>query len=119
VSCDAGDGRETEVGDAGPPLLVDQDIRLHRWLGCKWEDMPFERRETYSFQVSVDHAEVMHVLQAIRDVGQLNGTSVEVLRDQATTYELAAVYVLIPFNELVDVAIFHPLRNQSKPVFIQ
>jgi len=61
----------------------------------------------------------MHVLQAIRDTGQLNGTSVGLLRDQATTYELAAVYVPIPFNELVDVAIIHPLRNQSKPVFVQ
>ena len=119
MSCDAGDGRETEVSDAGPPLLIDQDVRLHRWLGCKWGEISFERQETYSFQVSMDHAEIMHVFQAICNAGQLNGTSVELLRDQATTYELAAVYVLIPFNELVDVAIFHPLRNQSKPVFIQ
>jgi len=67
----------------------------------------------------VDHTEIMHIFQAIRDAGQLNGTSVGLLRDQTTTYELAAVYVLIPFNEFVDVAIFHPLRNQSKPVFVQ
>jgi len=31
------------------------------------------RNETYTFQISVDHAEVVHVLQAIRDTGQLNG----------------------------------------------
>ena len=41
MSCDTGDGRETEVGDAGPPLLVDQDVRLCRWLGCKCGDIPF------------------------------------------------------------------------------
>jgi len=29
VSCDTGDGRETEVGNAGLPVLVDQDVRLH------------------------------------------------------------------------------------------
>ena len=42
-----------------------------------------------------------------------------VLRDQVTTYKLDAVYVLIRLNKLVDVPVFHPLRNQSKPVFIQ
>jgi len=29
--------------------------------------------KTYSFQISVYHAEVMHVLQAFRNVGQLSG----------------------------------------------
>jgi len=41
-----------------------------------------------------------------------------VLRDQVTTYKLNAVYVLVPLDKLVDVAMFHPLGNESKPVFI-
>ena len=28
MSCHAGDGRETKVGEASPPILVNQDIRL-------------------------------------------------------------------------------------------
>jgi len=34
----------------------------------------FVRNETYSFQISVDHVEVMHVLQAFPNAGQLNGS---------------------------------------------
>ena len=29
MSPNAGNGRETEVGDAGSPVLVDQDVRLY------------------------------------------------------------------------------------------
>jgi len=36
-----------------------------------------------------------------------------------TTYELTTVYVPILLNKFVDVTVFHPLGNQSKPVFIQ
>jgi hypothetical protein len=28
MSRNTSDGRETEVGEAGPPILVDQDVRL-------------------------------------------------------------------------------------------
>jgi len=31
-----------------------------------------KKNETYPFQISVDHAEVVHVLQAICNAGQLN-----------------------------------------------
>jgi len=42
-----------------------------------------------------------------------------VLGDQVTTYKLGAVCVLVPLDKLVDVAVFHPLGNQSEAVFIQ
>jgi len=74
----------------------------------------------YPFQISVYHAEVMHVLQPICNPGQLNGgPSVMVPRDQVTTYKLGAVYIFVPLDKLIDVSVFHPLGNQSKPVFIQ
>jgi len=73
----------------------------------------------YTFQIPVDDAEIVHVLQTIRNVDQLNGTSVRLLRDQATTYELGAVYVPILPNEIVNVPVFHPIGNQSKSVFVQ
>jgi len=41
------------------------------------------------------------------------------LRDRVTTYKLGAVYVFVPLDKLVDIAMFHPLGNQSEPEFIQ
>jgi len=90
-----------------------------KWLGCKCEGISSGRKETYSFQISVDHVEVMHILQPICNTGQLSGMSGRLLQDQVTTYELAAVHVLILLNELVDVSVFHPLGYQSKSVFVQ
>jgi len=40
------------------------------------------------------------------------------LRDQMTTYKLGAVYVPVRRDELVDISVFHPLGNESKPVLI-
>ena len=45
--------------------------------------------------------------------------SVRLFRDQVITYELGAVHVLIFLDEFIDVSVFHPLGNQSKPVFVQ
>jgi len=118
MGCDASDGRETEVGNAGSPVLVNQDVRLRRWIGCKRGVISFRNKETYSFQIPVDRAEIVHVLQTIRNAGQLNGTSVQLLRDKVTTYELGAVYVPILLNEFVDISVLHPLGNQSKTVFV-
>jgi hypothetical protein len=67
----------------------------------------------------VNYTKVVHIFQAIRNTNQLNGTSARLLRGRVETYKLSAVYVPIPFNELVDVSILHPLRNQSEPVFVQ
>jgi len=33
------------------------------------------------------------------------------------TYELDAVNMPIPLDKIIDVPVFHPLRNQSEPVF--
>ena len=74
MSCDASDGGESKVGDAGLPVLVDQNVRLRKWFGYKCGGILFGNKETYSFQISVDHAEVVHVLHAIRNAGQLNGS---------------------------------------------
>jgi len=66
------------------------------------------------------HAEVVHILQPVCNPGQLNGRpSVMLLQDQVTPYKLGAVYVLILLNKLVDIPVFHPLGNESEPVFIQ
>jgi len=88
--------------------------------GISVEIFHLEKNETHPFQISVYHAEVVHVLQPVRNAGQLNGrASVTMLRDHTTTYQLGAVYVLIHLNKLVDVSVFHPLGNQSESVFIQ
>ena len=86
---------------------------------CKCGGIPFINKETYSFKITVDDPEVVHVLQTIGNADQLNGTSVRLLRDHATTYELGAVDVPILPNEIVNVSVFHPLGNQSKSVFVQ
>jgi len=61
----------------------------------------------------------MHVLQTIRNAGQLDGISGMPLRNQLATYKLGAVYMPILLDERIDVPVFHPLRNQSEPVFVQ
>ena len=73
----------------------------------------------YPLQISMDNAEVVHVLQAIRNASQLNSTSVGPLRGQVTTHKFSTVYMPIPLDELIDVPVFHPLRNQSEPVFVE
>ena len=74
------------------------------------EDIQFEKK-TYPLQISVDDAEVMHILQAICNVNQLNNASAWILRGQVTTYKLSAICVPIPLNEPTDVSVFHPLGN--------
>jgi len=59
----------------------------------------------------------MHILQAVRNVNQLNSALVRLSWGQEITHKLSAVDLLIPLDEVVDVSIFHPLRNQSEPVF--
>jgi len=34
------------------------------------------------------------------------------------TYKFTAVNAVIPLGELIDISIFHPLGDKSKPVFI-
>ena len=43
------------------------------WVRCKCGDISFEEN-SYSFQVSVNHLEAMHVRQPVRNVNQLKGT---------------------------------------------
>jgi len=59
----------------------------------------------------------MHILQATRNPGQLDDASVKFLRSQVTTYKLNTVHIAIPLNEVVDVSVFHPIGNQSEPMF--
>ena len=77
-------------------------------LGVSMEGFHLKNK-TYSFQISVDYAEVVHVLQAIRNVSQLNNTSAWLLRSQTTTHKLGTVHVGVPLDKLVDVSVFHPL----------
>ena len=48
--------------------------------GVSMDVFYYRRNETHPFQISVDHAEVVHVFQPICNAGQLNGTSVRLLR---------------------------------------
>lgn len=65
----------------------------------------------------MDHTEVVNILQAIRNVKQLNSTLVDLQQDQVVTYELNAVNILIRRDEVVDVSVLHPFRNESEPAF--
>ena len=60
--------------------------------------------------------EVVHILQATRNPSQLIDTSVKLVRSQTTTYKLNTLHIPISLDELVDVSVFHPIGNQSKPV---
>ena len=59
----------------------------------------------------------MHILQPTCNARQLDGSSVRLLRDQVTTYNVDTVYLWVPLDELVDVSVVHPLGNKSKSIF--
>jgi len=61
----------------------------------------------------------MHILQTARNPSQLNYASASLSQSQVTTYKFNAIHVLVFLNELVDVSIFHPIGNHTKPVFGQ
>jgi len=65
----------------------------------------------------VNHVEIVHILQATRDVNQLNGSSVRPLRDQVATYKLDTIYIPVPLDELIDGSVLHPLGDESKSAF--
>lgn len=73
-------------------------------------------KDLYPLQISMDHAEVMHILQTVRNVNQLNTTSARVIRGQVVTCKLNAVNMLIPLDKVIDIPIFHPFGNQSEPM---
>jgi len=68
----------------------------------------------YPLQISVDHAEVVHILQAICDINQLNSTLVRALWGRVIAYELNAVNMPIPLDKLVDISVVHPLGDQKR-----
>ena len=65
----------------------------------------------------MNHVEIVHILQATRDVNQLNGSSVRPLRDQVATYKLDTIYIPVPLDELIDGSVLHPLGDESKSAF--
>jgi len=64
----------------------------------------------------MDDAEVMHVLQAICNINQLDSELVSHAGVKCNTYELNAVHVSIPLNKLTDIPIFHPRGNHREPL---
>ena len=85
-------------------------------MRCKRGNISSEKK-LYSFQVSVDHAEAMHVLQTTSNVNQLNRTSVRVCGGRGVTHKLGAVGIFVLPNELDDVPMFHPLGDHCKSAF--
>ena len=75
-------------------------------------------RSTYAFQISMNNVAVMHILQAIRNINQLNSESAGVLLGvKRSTYKHSTVYMWVILNEFIDVSILHPLGNHCKPIF--
>ena len=66
----ASECRKAEVSNTGATILADQDVGLDK----RTSDMRQCNLEitTHSFQISVDHLEVVHIPQALCDVDELN-----------------------------------------------
>jgi hypothetical protein len=63
----------------------------------------------------MNHAEAMHVPQATCNVNQLNRTSAKLCsRDRGVTHKLSPVYMTVLLDKLVDVPMFHPLRDHRE-----
>jgi hypothetical protein len=72
-------------------------------------------KNSYPFQISMNHAEAMHVRQAVRNINQLNRTSARLCSgDCGVTHKLSAVHMIVLLDKLVDVTMFHPLRDHRK-----
>ena len=72
----------------------------------------------YPLQIPMNHPEVMHILQATRNIRQLPDELVRHLPGSNTdTHKSSPVCTRIYPNELVDVAIVHPLGNHRKLAF--
>ena len=81
----------------------------------KCENIPFVK-DSYPFQICVNHVEAMHVRQAQCNFKQLNRTSARFSGvDQGMTHKLGAVHIFVLLDKLVDVPMFHPLRDHRKP----
>ena len=58
----------------------------------------------------------MHVRQAVRNINQLNRTSVRCFSgDRGVTHKPSAVHMFVLLDKLVDVPVFHPLGDHRKP----
>ena len=125
VSFEIKDAREAPAG-AATPVMVERPksaMQARRSplinmfaFGCEYGDGSFKRK-LYPFQIPMDYAKVVHILQALCNINELNTTSVGLMRDQVITYELHAVSVTIHLDEIINVPILHPLGDQNKPVF--
>ena len=78
-------------------------------------NISFEK-DSYPLQICVNHVEVMHVLQAARNVSQLNRTSARLCGwNRGVTHKLSAVHIFVLPDKFVDVPMFHPLGDHRKP----
>ena len=76
---------------------------------------PIIKGSIYPLQIPVNHPEVMHILQAIRNIRQLTDESVRhLLGSNTDTYKRSPVCIGIHPNELVDISMVHPLGNNRK-----
>ena len=77
-------------------------------------------KRSYPFQISVYHVRAMHVLQAVRNIGQLNGSVAPVSkRGSPATHELDTINPSMPLHKLVYIAVIHPLGHHCKPLRFQ
>ena len=61
------------------------------------------------------HMKTVHVLQPIRNIGQLNeSVKLTTTGYNTTTYKLDQIHSLIHLEVLVDIPVAHPLRDHGK-----
>jgi hypothetical protein len=127
---DINDSRDATTAWVATPVTVERPksarqarrsllIRMFAFgqVRCKHENIPFEK-DSYPFQICVNHVEDVHVIQAVRNVNQLNRTSARHCGgDQGATHKRNAVHIFVLLDELIDVPVFHPLGDQRKPAF--
>jgi hypothetical protein len=124
-SCDA-----TAAARVARPVMVERpksvrqarrslSIRMFAFgqVRCKWGNISFEK-DSYPFQICMNHAGAVHVRQAVCNVIQLNRISARFCGgDQRVTHKPSAVHMFVLLDELVDVPVFHPLGDHREPAF--
>jgi len=116
--CHVDNGRESKIREAGAMVIFDQDISL--FARVSGQSGRIWTKSTDPLQVSVDEVEVMKVLQPMGDIYQLwEPVSCRSTRESMVTHELDPVYFWVLLDEVVDVTVTHPFRNQRKLIWFQ
>jgi len=91
-------------------------IRIFAWAIGSMDGWGVRTESTHSLQVPVDDIEAVKILQPTRDVYQLWKSVMPAIADTyEVTHKFDSIHFSVVLDEIVDIAVIHPFRQQRKP----